>query len=262
LTTRSAGLGLALVLVASACGGMSTAPSATPATPVATEAPATPAPTAEPATAAPPPTSTPASTLTPDPDQVAAGDALEAFSALARDEALTYRMEQTGSFTASTGGADFAYSIDVAGFDFSAILTVSGETTELRGVGDTLYEKGTDGEWTSDALDPALTADIVDPWQYLGSLDELIFLSRAPQRMEAFQFANSGPVVYQTAQMRATGVKGEITMLNFIVMPDGVPVELMFAAETPDGQGGMVKISSVVAFSNVGEAITVQKPAP
>lgn len=35
----------------------------------------------------------------------------------------------------------------------------------------------------------------------------------------------------------------------------------MFVAESPDGQGGTVKFSSVVAFSTVGEAIAIEKPA-
>lgn len=270
MNARSAGFGLALVLVVGACGGSAAAPSvatgapstpATGASPTAAPATATPA-TATPAPATPEPTPTPAPTRTADPDQVAAADALEAFGALTQDKALTYRMEQTGSFTASGETASFEYAIDVAGSDFSALLTVAGETAELRGIGATLYEKGTDGEWSSSPLDAALAADIVDPWQYLGSLDALTFLSRAPQRMEAFQFTNSGPVVYQTSQMRTTGVKGDITMLNFIVLPDGVPVELMFAAETPDGAGGKVTITSIVAFSKVGEVLTVEKPAP
>lgn len=263
---RLGGISLALVLAlaAGACGGSATASQAAGASSAPPSSPTAEAPTT--ASASPSPSATPAASpgasRTPEADQLAAADALEAFGALLEDADLAYRMEQAGSLTTTAGTSEFAYGIDVAGSDFSAIMTIAGETIEVRGIGSTLHVKDADAGWTSAPLDAETLADIVDPWRYLGPLDALAFVSRAPGQMEAFQFANTAPIDYQTSAMRRSGAVGSITTLTFIVLPDGTPVELMFTAEAPDGQGGTLEMTSTVLFSNVGGSIVIESPAP
>jgi pyruvate/2-oxoglutarate dehydrogenase complex dihydrolipoamide acyltransferase (E2) component len=261
---RLTGLALAVGLVVGAVAAGCAETAAPSATPGPSQAAATAPESRAPATAAPTsaPTTTAAVSRTPDPDQLAAAGALEAFGALTRSEDLSYHLAQTGTFEATAGSAAFEYAIDVAGDDFSAVMTVGSQTSSLRAIGDTLYVQGEDGTWTETPLDAGVAADITNPWQYLGSLDELTFVSRAPQQVDAFQFANGGPIDYQTNPMRESGIVGAITTLTFVVMPDGTPVEILFDAEAPDGQGGTVAISSIVRFSDVGTPVVVEAPVP
>lgn len=266
MTTRratAAGLALAAGLLVGSCGSSPAVPSPSPVAPAASATPATTTPATtipgpRSATPAPTPTADPSHSL--DPDQRAAQAALRAFVALAHDPQLSLRIDQVGSFHGAGSTADFAYAIDISGSDFAAVMTLAGETTEVRAVSGYGYIKQGEADWLTTEIDGATVLDITNPWQYLGDVDALRFVSRAPTRPDAFQFANRAAVDYQTGAMRRNDLVGKITELNFIILPDGTPVELMFAAASPDGQNGTVAITSRITFSKVGEPVTIEKP--
>lgn len=259
----AAGIALAAGLLVASCGSSAAVPSPSPAEPATSATPtmAVPA-TADPgsssATPGPGQTVDPSRSL--DPDQRAAQAALDAFVALASDPELSLRIDQVGSFDNAGSTADFAYAIDISGSDFAAVMTLAGQTTEVRAMSGYGYIKQGDAGWLTTEIDGATVLDITNPWQYLGDVEKLRFVSRAPTRPEAFQFANGAPIDYQTGAMRRNNLVGKITELNFVVLPDGTPVELTFAAASPDGHEGTVTITSRITFSKVGEPITIEKP--
>lgn len=261
MTTRraaAAGMALAAGLLVASCGSSAVVPSPSPADSAASAVPATATPASASAAPEPTPTADPSRSL--DPDQRAARTALDAFVALAGDPELSLRIDQVGSFDGAGSTADFAYAIDISGSDFAAVMTLAGETTEVRAMSGYGYIKQGDADWLTTEIDGATVLDITNPWQYLGNVDELRFVSRAPTQPEAFQFANGAAIDYQTGAMRRNDLVGKITELTFVVLPDGTPVELTFAATSPDGQNGTVTITSKITFSKVGEPITIEKP--
>ncbi len=253
-----AGMALAAGLLVASCGSPAAVPSLSPKEAASSVTPATAAPASPSAAPAQTPTADPSRSL--DPDQRAARAALDAFVELAGDPELSLRIDQVGSFHGAGSTADFAYAIDISGSDFAAVITLAGETTEVRALSGYGYIKQGDADWLTTEIDAATVLDITNPWQYLGDVDELRFVSRAPTQPEAFQFANGAAIDYQTGAMRRNDLVGKITELNFIVLPDGTPVELTFGAASPDGQNGTVTMTSRITFSKVGEPITIEKP--
>jgi hypothetical protein len=265
-SSRLAAFGLGVLVIVAACGGV-----ASP-TPVETAAP-TASPTAAPTIAlSAAPTAAPTSAATPAPteaqpsyapaDPAAAAAVVAAFKLLIADPALSYHMEQTGSASAAGQSMDYSYGVDISGQDFAAVINAGGTETRLTAIGTKAYLKSGDAAWESMDLDRATVTDILNPWQYLGSLDALVPDFMAPEPAGAFVFRNGAPVDYQTTSMREADIVGKITTLAFLVMPDGTPVAFGFDATSPDGQGGTMETTSTVRFTKVGETITITSPIP
>jgi hypothetical protein len=204
---------------------------------------------------------------TPDPDQVAAADALRAFIARSAMSDASFHLEQRATMKTGTQKVlDAAYGLDVAGSDFAGTIAVGGQTAHLRSVDGRVWYSPDGATWTEgDPIDAATSADILSPWSYLGPLDELRFLSRDPVNLDNFQFRNDGPIPYATDAMRRLDIDGTIDQLNFIVDPSGAPVTIaLHASATPSSgplEGKEVDIFTAIDFTRFGEPISIVPPA-
>lgn len=207
-------------------------------------------------------------TPTPDPDRAAAAAALAAFDALIKHTDLTYHVAETDRIEIGRSGASATPTVftvtgtaDVAGADFTAVITARGITAQLRAVRGKFWTKDGSKAWVHQ-LDRAMPfpSEAVSPWQYLGDLSKLKFVARPDDRPEALEFANTGIIGIPTTATETLGIVGMITKLSFVLLEDGTPVEIRFDAEAVNAEGAKTLTLGTVTVSNVGGAIVIKSP--
>jgi hypothetical protein len=190
---------------------------------------------------------------------VEADGALRAYTAELAKPGRSFHLVQTGTISAGGQTRDLYYELDASGGDMAAVMTVAGQTVEVRVVGGTAFAHAGSG-WQTVPGGMDVARDILDVFRYVGDTANLRFVERVQESGTAvFHFRAINPVPYQTSEMRALGLTGSIPELDFFVRQDGVPVRVIFRSTAQQGNA-TVEARSTIEFSRWGEPITITAP--
>ncbi len=210
-----------------------------------------------------PPTPTPAPTIDPDADEAQA--AMAAFAALTARRGLSFHLEQANTIVQRGQIADSRYVLDVSGRDLRAAISAAGTTIDLVVVDNAAWARERGRPWQrGKAADDAAIEQLIDPWQYLGPLDQLAFVGRVDGSPTRYRYRSTAPIPYRTPVLDRMGIPGSIDTLDLVLEADGTPVEYTFQASARPTSGGMadlgLEMTSRVELTRIGERITIKRP--
>ncbi len=194
------------------------------------------------------------------PDASDASSALTAFSKLTASDDLTFHLDETATGGGAAQGVAANLAMDVAGGEFAAIMKVAGKTLQLRMVNGKAWVKVPGKKWLRGNANQTTASDLTNPWLYLCWLNDLVYTGHPADHADAYAFECDRGYPYQTLSMRQLGQTATMRTMSLVLAADGTPIEMRMEGDGPTGAGVPTTFEATMAFSKVGEEITIKAP--